>query len=115
MLIIPVSRRPDWRHPPIITLLLILLNCLIYFGLQSGDAQRSEKAYRYYSASTLRSIELPRYVKYLEEGGPGNKAAAAAEMIDGNDWPRVLMAMENDTSFMKRLRSDRLMLPVDPD
>ena len=115
MLIIPVSRRPDWRHPPIITLLLILLNCLIYFGLQSGDAQRSEKAYRYYSASTLRSIELPRYVKYLEEGGPGNKAAAAAEMIDGNDWPQVLMIMENDTSFMKRLRSDRIILPGDPE
>jgi len=29
MLIIPVSRRPDWRNPPVIPLLLILVNVLI--------------------------------------------------------------------------------------
>ena len=44
MLIIPVSRRPDWRNPPVITLLLIVVNVLIHFGLQSGG--RTESAAR---------------------------------------------------------------------
>ena len=36
MLIIPVSRRPDWQKPPVVTLLLIAINVLIFFGLQNG-------------------------------------------------------------------------------
>ena len=61
MLIIPVSRQPNWRRPPLVTLLLILVNCLVFFGLQSGDERRQEKAYRYYAASTLPATELPRF------------------------------------------------------
>ena len=115
MLIIPVSRRPDWRHPPLVTLLLILLNCLIYFGLQSGDDLRTERAYHYYAESTLRAIELPRYVKHLEASGHSDKATAAAAAIDSNDWPRILMAMEDDMAFMKRLRSGSIVLPSEAD
>lgn len=35
MLIIPAEHPLDWKRPPVITLLLILLNCLIAY--QSGD------------------------------------------------------------------------------
>ncbi|MEI7430877.1 MAG: rhomboid family intramembrane serine protease [Betaproteobacteria bacterium] len=111
MLIIPVSRRPDWRHPPLVTLLLILLNCLIYFGLQSGDDQRTEKAYRYYADSTLPGIELPRFIKYLEDKGKSKAAASASAALAQNNWPRVLRAMESDTNFMKRLREGSIILP----
>ena len=40
MLIIPAEHPLDWKRPPVITLLLILLNCLIYFAYQSGDEAR---------------------------------------------------------------------------
>src|ERR1035437_7045666 len=99
MLIIPVSRRPDWRHPPVITLLLILLNCLIYFGVQSGDEKREENAYRYYASSTLPSVELPRYVKHLELGGRSRDAMSASSALEQERWPEVLMMMEADQSF----------------
>jgi membrane associated rhomboid family serine protease len=111
MLIIPVSRRPDWRHPPLITLLLILLNCLIYFGLQSGDDLRSENAYRYYAESALPGIELPRFIKYLEDKGKSKAAASASAALAQKNWGRVLRAMESDTSFMKRLREGGVILP----
>lgn len=115
MLIIPVSRRPDWRHPPVVTLLLVLLNCLIYFGLQSGDAKREEAAFRYYAESALPAIELPRYVEHLKSGPLPEKAASAAAALAGERWSLVLMAMEADQPFMKRLRSGKIILPDEAD
>lgn len=115
MLIIPVSRRPDWRHPPFVTLLLILLNCLIFFGLQGGDDKRTEKAYRYYADSTLADIELPRYVKHLQDSGQTSDATLASAALEKNRWPRVLMEMESNTAFMKRLRNGAVVLPDEAD
>jgi membrane associated rhomboid family serine protease len=115
MLIIPVSRRPDWRHPPLVTLLLILLNSLIYFGLQSGDEQRIEKAYRYYAASTLPGVELPRFIKYLEDKGKRKEASAASAALAQDNWPRVVRSMEADPVFMKRLREGSIILPEETD
>lgn len=109
MLIIPVSRRPDWRHPPVITLLLILLNCLIYFGIQSGDDKRQENAFRYYAGSSLSALELPRYVKHLETTGRAHEAGRAAQALDDERWPEVLMAMQADAPFMKRLRDSQIV------
>lgn len=110
MLIIPVSRRPDWSNPPVITLLLILVNVLIYFGLQSGDGKRAVQAYRYYAASTLAAVELPRYVKHLESSGHADKAARVADALAKQRWPLVLQAMENDEPFMKRLRDGKIVV-----
>ena len=114
MLIIPVSRKPDWRNPPLITLLLILINCLIFFGIQSGDSSRSEKAFNFYAESSLRGIELPRYISYLESKGRNQEASAAANAIEKN-WPKVLMAMEGDSSFMQHLHSGNIVRTEDAD
>jgi membrane associated rhomboid family serine protease len=114
MLIIPVSRRPDWRHPPLVTLLLILLNCLIYFGLQSGDQKRDAAAFRYYAGSSLRTIELPRYVEFLASGEHSDAAALSAA-LERQRWPQVLLAMEGDAAFMKRLRAGQIVRADTPD
>jgi membrane associated rhomboid family serine protease len=37
MFILPISKKPDWRRPPIVTLLLILSNCLVFFAAQSEE------------------------------------------------------------------------------
>lgn len=113
MLIVPISRSLDWRHPPLLTLLLILVNTLIFFGLQSGDEKRAESAYRYYVASALPRIELPRYVKYLEASGRAREAAEAASALNSRRWPRVLAGMEADGDFMRQLRAGQIVVPSD--
>ena len=113
MLIIPVSRRPDWRNPPLITLLLILLNSLIYFGLQSGDGKRLDNAYRYYAESTLKQIELPRYITHLEQSGQVREATRATNALASERWPLILMKMEADAAFMKQLRNGQVIRPTD--
>lgn len=115
MLIVPVSRRPDWRNPPLITLALILINCLIFFGWQSGDDQKMEKAYRFYAESTLPDTEFPRFIKHLEQGGSDEDVASAKEALNSKDLPAILLPMEADEAFMKQLRAGRIVTPADED
>ena len=114
MLIIPASRRPDWRNPPLVTLLLILVNIVIFFGLQPGDEQRLERAYHYYANSPLPQIELPRYADHLEQKGEAARAEKVRKAVAENRWNAPLNAMESDREFMKRLRAGRIVQPDDP-
>lgn len=114
MLIIPISRSPDWRRPPVVTLLLILVNCLIFFGLQSGDSEREAKALAYYASSSLAGIELPRYVAHLESRDD-ERADIARKALATDGWPVVLALMERDHPYMQRLRANEVIVPDDPD
>lgn len=109
MIIVPISRSPDWRRPPLVTLLLILVNCLIFFGLQSGDSKREAKALDYYASSILAEVELPRYVRHLQDRGQTSEAAQAQKALDRRNWFPVLMLMEHDKAFMKRLRGGQIV------
>ncbi|MCL2022198.1 MAG: rhomboid family intramembrane serine protease [Betaproteobacteria bacterium] len=115
MIIIPVSRSPDWRKPPVITLLLIAINVLIFFGLQNGDDDKINKAYEYYEKSILVRTELPRYIKHLETANETKKAARATEELSKKRWFVVLRMMEDDAVFMKNLRDGRIIRADDAD
>ena len=65
MLIIPAEHPLDWKRPPVITLLLILLNCLIYFAYQSGDEARQEAAIKSYLDGGLLNRERNLIVERL--------------------------------------------------
>ncbi|QRY79583.1 rhomboid family intramembrane serine protease [Pseudomonas sp. PDNC002] len=66
MVIVPAEHPLDWKKPPVITLLLILLNVLIYFGYQGGDTTRREEAVRVYLDQDLLSRERPLFSASLE-------------------------------------------------
>jgi membrane associated rhomboid family serine protease len=115
MIIIPVSRRPDWRKPPVVTLLLILVNILVFFGLQNGDEKRVREAYGYYARSILVKTELPRYVKHLEDARETEKAEYAARALSDGQWFPILRTMEGDAAFMERLRDGKVIQANDAD
>ena len=46
MLIIPLTEKISWRNPPIITLGIILLNCLVFFLFQSEDTEKHIESLR---------------------------------------------------------------------
>lgn len=68
MLIIPVERSLDWRKPPLMTLAIILINCLVFFLYQSQDAGLLEQAVDDYLEADLAQLEAPVYLEYLERG-----------------------------------------------
>lgn len=113
MLIIPFVKAPDWRHPPFVTLLLIIVNVALFAGFQADDDKVERRALDYYRSSVLPETELPRYLTYLETMGHANKASALrSSAAQGNIEP-VLMRMEHDTDFMRLLRTDHIVRPDD--
>eukprot|EP01032_Pedospumella_encystans_P026064 gene26064-29440_t len=45
---IPLENRPSWRNPPWMTVLLILVNMLVFWGPQRSEENAQERAARYY-------------------------------------------------------------------
>lgn len=62
MLIIPAEHPLDWKKPPVMTLLLILLNVLVYLLYQGGDEQREQQAVQTYLDGGLLSRERELFI-----------------------------------------------------
>lgn len=67
MLIIPVEQKPDSNRPPVMTLLLIVVNCLVFFGYQAKDGAHIEQAAEVYRQAELLAYESPVYEEYLKQ------------------------------------------------
>ena len=67
MLILPAEHPLDWKRPPVATLLLILLNVLIYFGYQGGDREREAEAVQTYLDGGLLNRERALFLEAFSE------------------------------------------------
>lgn len=109
----PLNDKPDWRKPPLITLLLILINLVIYFGPQRLEQIAQEKAAQFYVASELPEIELPLFVEHLRqtsETRSRNIPIAQAEQALREKRYRWLLAyMESEPRFVAELRNGRIV------
>lgn len=94
MLIIPFDRKIDWSHPPVVTVLLILLNALFFFGWQAKDDRRLAEALDYYQKSGLAAVEREAYERHLKDKGKalpevfgkGDKQAPPLWALGDNDF-----------------------------
>ncbi len=119
MLIVPVVEGMNWRHPPPVTLTLILINFLVFFLYQSGDDARAARAAEHYFSSPLPQLELPRYVEHALERPRANAKrrkpqGASPESINGlapEQKLALLYTMESDAAFMRELRQQRIITP----
>lgn len=110
---IPLEQRPTWRNPPWMTVLLIVVNMLVFWGPQRAEEKARDQAAAFYLASSLPAIEIPRFVAWLEDTGDKHLPQALALRKAGNqrallDW------MEQEDSFQQRLRSPRFVPADDP-
>lgn len=64
---IPLENKPSWRSPPWMTVLLIIINCVIFWGWQAPEEHAVEKAAQQYAQTALPTLELPPFLTYLEE------------------------------------------------
>jgi membrane associated rhomboid family serine protease len=96
MLIVPMENRPDWRNPPLATLLLIVINVLVFFVYQGKDPQRLEHSYRWYTESGLAERERPPFLAYLN----GIDATLEDDADDADDaGPAHQSARERNAQF----------------
>lgn len=110
---IPLEDRPSWRNPPWMTLLLILVNLLVFWGPQSTEHQAQQRAAQFYEASVLPGIEIPLFVAWLEETGSPRARQARALQRQAAIGP-LLELMETQQAFLQRLRAGQAVAASDP-
>lgn len=114
MFIMPAGNRVDWKRPPIVSLMLILINCFVFFFLQAGDDQQDDKAIAFYYTTDLPNVEIPRYQSYLDLNGSLAEVDAFKSSVPKKDWLAVIL-MENNKKFMLELRAGRIVTTEMPE
>jgi membrane associated rhomboid family serine protease len=114
----PLNDKPDWRNPPWMTILLIVVNCAIFFGWQQPEEKAWDKAAEYYLKSDLPGMELPRYIEHMRKRD-GKRDREMADMIEkalahGHAEPGLYF-MERDEAFVEALNAGRVIPATDPD
>lgn len=117
-MLIPFDRKIDWSHPPMVTLLLILINTLIFVGWQSGDHERLGEALDYYMESGLARQESSTYKDYLTQ--LGEPLPEIYEIQEKADKPEAFLTVWaqwalGDNDFMRTVRTQRLIPPNLPE
>ncbi|HOX89445.1 MAG TPA: rhomboid family intramembrane serine protease [Burkholderiaceae bacterium] len=117
MLVIPYQTRFTLGSLPLATLVLIVLNVFVFFGLQGRDGALLESARDQYFASELPRIELPRYVAHLESRSDAQSRSTLRRLgslaRNPQPWPLV-QTMQNDREFQKLLAAGAIVKPEEP-
>jgi membrane associated rhomboid family serine protease len=115
MFVIPLTGKISWRNPPAVTILIILINCLVYFFFQDGDRQRLYEAEQYYFNSGLAQIEIPLYVKYRSRPAGNRSASNGPPLADEDDYAQAYRQIESDAGFLYLLDKGRIVTEDNPD
>jgi len=95
---LPLEQKPDWRNPPLITLILVIANVLVFYMWQVNDDRYEQYAQDYYQSSGLDMIELTQYVKQNASRSKDKDAYSA---------------MRRDGIFQRQLENDEIIKPED--
>jgi membrane associated rhomboid family serine protease len=111
MLIIPLTNNISKKNPPLITIAIILVNCFVFFIIQSGDTENYLQAMQYYFDSGLGKIEVSSYLNYLEITKNDQQLSKIKDKnkIDKNIIAKYYSVMIKDSSFMDKLLHDQII------
>lgn len=109
MLIVPLHRRMTWANAPLVTFVLVLLNCIVFFFLQSGDDRVLREASDYYAQAQLGRVEFPAYAQWLQDHDGDARRVHAMQVAP----PSYKLALiESDEKFLADLHGDRVIVPA---
>jgi len=111
---IPLENRPSWRNPPWMTVLLILLNMIVFWGPQRSEEKGQERAAGYYVDSALPELELPPFVDWLDKTDPKRGKVARRMLRHEEAYPQLLEGLQHDRKFLAKLQADEIITPSNP-
>ena len=113
MMIVPLSGKVSWKNPPVMTIALIVINCLIYFIIQANDKEYNSRAYEYYFKSGLARIEVGAYIVHegLDKKDPEliGKDGQLKNDIDEERLGYYAFKMLRDDRFVFALDHERII------
>lgn len=113
MFIIPLTGKISVRNPPIMTIAIVLINCLVWFVLQAGDADKQYKASKFYFTSGLVNIEISHYLAYRDDRLREPVEIMTDDQFDEETLVQNYLAMQGDDLFQQKLRNDEIITPSD--
>ncbi len=108
LLIVPLHRGLSRATFPVVTLVLILINCFVYMFLQSGDARVERRAAAYYYDARLERVEFPAFEKWIESHERDERMRMAMREAPPEFKLRLL---QGDAEFLAQLHADKLIEP----
>lgn len=103
---LPLEKKPDWANPPFITIVLVILNVLIFYLWQHNDARYEQEAFDYYISSGLVKTELKAYLDYKKQ--PDRLSARDIEH-GSHTAQEVLEEMLHDSEFQQQLEQNQVI------
>lgn len=110
---IPLENKPTWRNPPWMTVLIILLNMVVFWGPQRSEENALGRATAFYIEAELPELEFPAFIKHLQSTRP-KEAQAAQAALEQEQFDLVLELMEREEQFVHRLRQQLVITPAHP-
>lgn len=114
MFILPLTGKISWRNPPIVTIVIILLNCLVWFGFQAGDTRKQHENSEFYFSSGLAELEVSSYIAYREGHLPQTTASLPADPLDEEILFKYYLEMQQDHPFLEKLKNGEIITASDP-
>ncbi|PCI43891.1 MAG: hypothetical protein COB41_05895 [Proteobacteria bacterium] len=114
MLIVPFAKSMNWKKPPVITILLVVVNTLLFSFWQVNDEKLAYDASQYYMASSLPKIELPKYEAFLRQQNRLEEANEMVHMQQGHAARVMLWQLQHDASFLQLIQDKNLLKADDP-
>ncbi|MEO8803663.1 MAG: rhomboid family intramembrane serine protease [Rudaea sp.] len=111
----PLHRRMTLANAPVVTLTLVLLNCFVYFFLQSSDDRVLHNALDYYQQSQLGRIEFPAYDNWLHDHDESREGQQRLKAMQLAPSELKVALIESDEKFLAALRADRIIEPASND
>lgn len=105
----------SWRNPPLVTVILILLNVFIYFAFQLNEEEKLGAATEFYFESGLAELEVSRYLAHRQAETGEQQPVLPSTSRDNEQLVRMYLKMMSDETFMHLLLSDKIIQPTDSD
>lgn len=116
---IPLANKPTWQSPPWMTVLLIAINMLVYWGWQAPEERAVQTNAGRYAASGLAEIEIPRYIEHLQRQVAGQPEREAHLASVQKRWAEqatdvLYQDMWQEQVFRQALLAGQVMAENDP-
>ncbi len=112
MLIMPLHKPWSRQDIPWVTLLLVLINVVVYLGYQRRDDSLVESAVHYYVHSGSGALEADTHARYLQQTANAKLRAARQAKLDSVPKPQRIAYLAHltmhDVAFEHALRSGSL-------
>ena len=111
MLILPLHKPLNSRTLPWVTLLLILVNCWVYFALQVPAESRAQQAIAFYLSANLGEHEFPAFIAQVEPIERRKQYQEISELEE--PWRSTLLVpeLQADANFQRSIAGGKI-LPV---